>query len=68
MSMQAPSGLVTVDPQTHHVVRDLHLAEGNRDHSFTVLESFSQLQPIDTQQVCNLIKNPNTNKQFEPKV
>jgi urea ABC transporter substrate-binding protein len=68
MSMKAPSGLVKVDPQTHHVVRDLHLAEGNRDHSFTVLESFSQVQPIDTQQVCDLIAHPNTNKQFEPKV
>jgi branched-chain amino acid transport system substrate-binding protein len=68
VSMHAPSGLVTIDPQTHHTVRDLHLAVGNRNHSFDVLQSFSQLQPIDTQQVCNLIKNPSTNKQFEPKV
>jgi urea transport system substrate-binding protein len=68
VSMQAPSGRVTIDPQTHHVVRDLHLAEGNREHSFAVLQSFSQLQPIDTQRVCNLIKHPNTNKQFEPHV
>ncbi len=68
VSMHAPSGLVTIDPQTHHVVRDLHLAVGNRNHSFDVLESFPQMQPIDTQQVCDLVKNPDTNKQFEPKL
>lgn len=68
ISIKAPSGLVKLDPQTHHTICDLHLAQGNRDHSFSVLESFSQLQPIDTQSVCNLIKNPNTNKQFEIKL
>jgi urea transport system substrate-binding protein len=66
--VHAPSGMVKLDPQTHHVVRDLHLAVGNREQSFTVLQSFSQLQPIDTQSVCNLIKYPNTNKQFEIKL
>ncbi len=64
MSIQAPSGLVTIDPQTHHVWRDLHLAVGNREHSFTVLETFRHVPPIDTQEVCNLIKYPNTDKQF----
>ncbi len=68
ISVNGPSGLVKIDPQTHHVSRDLHLAVGNREHSFTVLQSFSQLQPIDTQSVCNLIKYPNTNKQFEIKL
>lgn len=68
MSLKAPSGLVKIDPQTHHVYRDLHLAEGNRQHSFTVLQSFSQLAPIDTQSVCDLIKHPKTNKQFEIKL
>jgi branched-chain amino acid transport system substrate-binding protein len=68
MSMKAPSGLVKLDPQTHHVIRDLHLAVGTRDHTFKILESFSQLAPIDTQSVCNLIKNPNANEQVEIKL
>jgi urea transport system substrate-binding protein len=64
LSFNAPSGLVTIDPQTHHVTRDLHLAVGNRDHSFTVLETFKHAPPIDTQSVCNLIKHPETDEQF----
>ncbi len=68
ISIKAPSGRVRIDPQTHHVVRDLHLAVGNRNHSFTVLESFKQLEPIDTQSVCNLVQHPDTNKQFEIKL
>ena len=68
ISMKAPSGLVKLDPQTHHVIRDLHLASGTRDHTFKILESFSQLAPIDTQSVCNLIKNPSANEQVEIKL
>jgi branched-chain amino acid transport system substrate-binding protein len=68
ISLKAPSGLVKLDPQTHHVIRDLHLAVGTRDHTFKILESFSQLAPIDTQSVCDLIKNPSANEQVEIKL
>lgn len=68
ISMKAPSGTVKIDPQTHHVVRDLHLAEGDRNQSFKILQSFSQLQLIDTQGVCDLVKNPKTNEQIEIKL
>jgi branched-chain amino acid transport system substrate-binding protein len=31
-----------------------------------VVKSFSQRQPSDTQAVCDLYKNPNDTKQYEP--
>jgi len=63
-----PGGLYTVDPQTHHLTMDVHLAVGNRKGGFDVIRSFPQRAPKDTQEVCNLIKNPNDRKQYEPKI
>jgi len=61
-------GLYTVDPQTNHLVMDVHIAVGNREKGFNLLKSFSQRPPSDTQAVCNLIKNPNDTKQYEPQL
>lgn len=67
LAVDGPSGRITIDPQTHHCIQDMHLME-IRDQSLVVLESFSQRQPIDTQKVCNLQKNPNDNQQYEIKL
>jgi branched-chain amino acid transport system substrate-binding protein len=65
---QGAGGLYTVDGQTNHVTMDVHIAEGNRQGSFKVLKSFSQRQPTDVQAVCDLSKNPNDTKQYEPQL
>jgi urea transport system substrate-binding protein len=62
LSMDGPSGRVTVDAQTHHCVRDVHIAQIN-DGRWKVLESVSQVPPSDTQSVCNLKETPNANTQ-----
>jgi branched-chain amino acid transport system substrate-binding protein len=59
-------GLYTIDGQTNHTVMDIHIGVGNPSGSFDVVKSFSQRQPADTQAVCDLIKNPNDTKQYEP--
>jgi urea transport system substrate-binding protein len=63
ISIDAPSGKVTIDPETHHCVLDVHIAEV-KDKKLNVLEDFSQQPPADTAAVCNLKKNPNDNKQY----
>jgi urea ABC transporter substrate-binding protein len=65
---QGPGGLYTIDGQTNHTIMDIHLAVGNAKGGFDLLKSFEQRQPVDTQQVCDLVKNPNDNKQYEPKL
>jgi urea transport system substrate-binding protein len=63
IKIDAPSGLVTIDPPTHHCVLDVHIAEV-KDKKLNVLEDFAQQKPLDTAAVCDLIKNPNDNQQY----
>lgn len=58
-----PPGRTTVDGQTNHVTLDVYLAEC-QNHGFKVLEHFPNQPPADTQSVCNLMKSPNTDKQY----
>ena len=63
VSIDAPSGKVSVDPVTHHCTVDVHIAEV-RDRKLNLIESFAQQAPADTAAVCDLRKNPNDAKQY----
>jgi branched-chain amino acid transport system substrate-binding protein len=63
ISIQAPSGTVTIDPPTHHCVLDIHIAEV-KDKKLLLVEDFPQQKPADTAAVCDLVKNPNDNQQY----
>ncbi|GLR88552.1 urea ABC transporter substrate-binding protein [Bradyrhizobium iriomotense] len=67
ISIDAPSGKVTIDPPTHHCVLDVHIAEV-ADKKLKVLEDFAQQKPADTAAVCDLIKNPTDNQQYVIKI
>ena len=58
-----PPGKTTVDGKTNHVTLNVYLAEC-ADHGFKVLQSYPQQPPTDTAMVCNLQKDPNSNKQY----
>jgi len=64
LSIDGPSGKVTIDAQTHHAVLDMHLME-IRDQQLSIIKSFGQRQPIDTQKFCDLKANPDDNQQYE---
>ncbi|MEM7522724.1 MAG: transporter substrate-binding protein [Pseudomonadota bacterium] len=59
-----PSGKVSIDPLTHHAIRDVYIAD-LQDRSFVIKEKFEQVQPADTQSVCNLKETPNANVHHE---
>ena len=63
LSFDGPTGKVTIDHATHHTIRNAYLAEVE-DRKWDVLETFVDVAPSDTAQVCNLIDNPNDNKQY----
>ncbi|WP_119420299.1 ABC transporter substrate-binding protein [Desertibaculum subflavum] len=67
ISLDMPSGKVTIDPVTHHVTRDVYLAD-LKNREFVILESFAQQPPADTQAVCDLKKNPNENQHYQIKL
>jgi urea transport system substrate-binding protein len=66
LAITGPSGKIVVDPVTHHCVFDMYLAVAGADRTFKILQKFDQVKPTNPGNVCNLVKNPNTNRQFEP--
>jgi urea transport system substrate-binding protein len=67
LTFEFPAGKVTIDPKTHHVTRDVHLAD-LRERKFIILETYEQQPPADTQAVCDLVKDPNANTQYQIKL
>src|ERR1700759_646765 len=67
ISIDGPSGKVTIDPATHHSIFDVHLAVF-KDKKMNLLETFPQRKPADTAAVCDLKKNPREAKQYIIKV
>ena len=63
ISLDTPAGKTVLDPPTHHCTLDVYLAV-MENQGFKVLETFPQQPPLDTASVCNLIKYPDTDKQF----
>ena len=49
---------LSIDPQTHHAVQNVYLAE-LKDQKFDIIQTYEQQQPTDTQLVCDLIATPN---------
>lgn len=63
LSFDGPSGKVTLDHATHHVIRNAYLAKAE-NKTWDVIASYPDQPPSDTAAVCDLIKAPNTDKQF----
>ncbi|MEM1316363.1 MAG: transporter substrate-binding protein [Pseudomonadota bacterium] len=59
-----PSGNVSIDPVTHHAIRDVYVAEV-RDSQWIIKDKFEQVPPLDTQMVCNLEETPDANVHHE---
>jgi urea transport system substrate-binding protein len=67
ISIDGPSGKVTIDPATHHSIFDVHLSV-LKDKQIKLLQTFPQRPPADTAAVCDLKKNPHEAKQYIIKV
>lgn len=71
IAFDGPGGRVKVEPRTHHNILDIHLARVNGKRGFTILQSSKALKPAarvpGADEVCDLIRNPNTHKQIVPK-
>ncbi len=66
ISFESPSGMVTMDPGSHHVTQDISIAETNDQHGFTVTSTQENVPPSYEDEVCDLVKDPSTNQQFTP--
>jgi branched-chain amino acid transport system substrate-binding protein len=61
-AIEGPSGHVTMDPNSHHTTRDIHLAE-LRDGHWIIKETYPRQKPWWTASVCDLSKDPDANRQ-----
>jgi urea transport system substrate-binding protein len=65
ISFDGPGGVVTIDPATHHTIRDIVIAQVE-DQKFTVLETLPAQKPTFEQSVCDLVADPELNEAFTP--
>ena len=63
LEIDGPTGHVKIDPPTHHTIRNAFLGKAE-NKKWVVIDSYPDQLPSDTAAVCNLIKDPNTNRQF----
>ena len=66
ITFEAPEGGIRLDPQTYHVVHNMHLAKVNGQHGFDIIRSWPNVPPTETMAVCNLLKYPDSHMQFTP--
>jgi urea transport system substrate-binding protein len=66
ISIDSPSGTVTMDGPSHHVIQNVSLAEAQPSGAFKIIQTQDAVPPSYEQKVCDLIKNPTLNKQFIP--
>ena len=67
LTFNSPEGEIKLDPKSHHVIHSVHLAKVNDKNGFTIMQSFANVEPSDTMQVCDLLSDPNQHKQYTPK-
>jgi branched-chain amino acid transport system substrate-binding protein len=67
IEVDTPSGKVRMDGATHHCVMTMYLCEV-KNRKFEILKTFRNVPPSDTAGVCDLLRHPDTNAQFEPKL
>lgn len=66
ISVDGPAGVVTIDAATHHAIGDIVVGVVTNDGKFEVVSKEKAVKPAYEIEVCNLLENPDTNKQFTP--
>lgn len=66
ISFDSPSGHVSIDPGSHHAIQPITLAETDGKDGFKILETVPDVKPAFEMKSCDLVSDPNINKQFTP--
>lgn len=67
ITISSPSGEVTLDPATNHCKLDLYLGRV-QNGAIRIVETFSAVKPENPGDQCDLVKNPDSDRQFEPEI
>lgn len=66
LAFDSPSGKILLDPKSHHVSQSISIAQTGDQKGFNVVDTKANVPPSYEMSVCDLVKNPDTNKQFTP--
>jgi branched-chain amino acid transport system substrate-binding protein len=67
LSVDTPAGKVSLDPATHHCALNMHLLQV-KGGTYQSLRRADAVPASEIAGQCDLLKNPNTNQQFQPKI
>jgi branched-chain amino acid transport system substrate-binding protein len=67
ITFDAPNGMVTMEPGSHHLRQNIYIARGDTNHGFNIVETFEDAAPSYENEKCDLIANPNLVEHFTPK-
>jgi hypothetical protein len=65
VELDGPEGAIKSLP-SNHLMHQVYLVEGDRNHSFKVITQYDDVMPEYEQSVCNLLEDPDTSMQFTP--
>jgi urea transport system substrate-binding protein len=67
ITFEGPAGPVTIDPATHHTVRNIYLVHADEEHNIVLDDTFEAVRPdwLSAEMGCNLPEKPD-NTQYEP--
>lgn len=66
LSYEAPNGTVMLEPKSHHLRQNIYIAEGDDQHGFKIVETFTDAEPTYENEKCDLIANPDLAEHFTP--
>lgn len=66
ISIESPSGLVTMSPSSHHLQQNIYIAVMDDKANYSVVRRFSKIPSAYEEFVCDLISKPETKKHFMP--
>ncbi len=67
VSVEGPSGTVTIDPDTHHTIRNMFMVHADEEHNIILDQEFEAVSPdwLSQEMGCQLPEQPD-NTQYEP--
>ena len=67
VTFEGPGGPVTIDPATHHTIRNIYMVHADEEHNIILDDTFEAVRPdwLSKEKGCNLPEKPD-NTQYEP--
>ncbi|MFT7527947.1 MAG: urea transport system substrate-binding protein [Arenicella sp.] len=66
LSFDAPNGIVTLEPGSHHLRQNIYVAKGDKKHGFEIIKTYTDSAPTYENKKCDVVTYPQTAEHFTP--